>query len=111
MAFSISMPAQRRTIYVDEFQSEIPVPQQVISTIRRAFIDGISNTNRVNIIDATAIKSKRAPNPLEDARRFKAEYLLRGNILKREATDDGNNRRRYHSREDSYKEKFTLRLT
>ena len=68
------------------------------------------NTNRINVVDAVSAGSDLSLSPLEDARRFRAEYLLKGNLIQREATDDGSSHRRYHSRENSYKEKFTLRL-
>lgn len=61
-------------------------------------------------MDAVSAGSDLSLSPLEDARRFRAEYLLKGNLIQREATDDGSSHRRYHSRENSYKEKFTLRL-
>lgn len=107
---TLGASAQKYTIYVDDFSSEVQVPNRAISLIRFAFIDGIRNTNRVNIVDAIAAGSDLSLSPLEDARRFNAEYLLTGKLLNREATDDGNTPRRYHSRANSYKEKFTLRL-
>ncbi|MEY8585860.1 hypothetical protein [Phocaeicola sartorii] len=107
---SIGASGQKYTIYVDDFDSEIKVPNRAINMIRLAFIDGIRNTNRVNVVDAVSAGSDLSLSPLEDARRFKAEYLLKGNVMQREATDDGSSHRRYHSRENSYKEKFTLRL-
>lgn len=110
LGISIGMPAQKYTMYIDDFNSEVKIPNRALSIIRLAFIDGIRHTNRVNIIDATAAGSDLSLSPLEDARRFGAEYLLKGNLLNREATDDGSTPRRYHSRENSYKEKFVLRL-
>ncbi len=110
LGISTGMSAQKHTIYIDDFNSEVKVPNRTLSMIRLAFIDGIRHTNRVNIIDATAAGSDLSLSPLEDARRFGAEYLLKGNLLNREATDDGSTHRRYHSRENSYKEKFVLRL-
>lgn len=107
---SIGAYGQKYTIYADDFASEIKVPNRIINTIRLAFIDGIRNTNRVNVVDAVSAGSDLSLSPLEDARRFRAEYLLKGNLMQREATDDGSSHRRYHSRENSYKEKFTLRL-
>ena len=73
---SLEASGQKYTIYVDDFNSEIKIPNRAINLIRLAFIDGIRNTN----------------------------------LIQREATDDGSSHRRYHSRENSYKEKFTLRL-
>lgn len=110
MVMSIGASGQKYTIYVDDFNSEIKVPNRAINMIRLAFIDGMRNTNRINIVDAVAAGSDLSLSPLEDARRFRAEYLLKGNLIQREATDDGSSHRRYHSRADSYKEKFTLRL-
>lgn len=110
MVISIGMSAQKYTIYADDFSSEVKIPNRALTMIRLAFIDGIRNTNRVNIIDALAAGRDLSLSPLEDARRFRAEYLLKGNVLKREATDDGSTHRRYHSRENSYKEKFVIRL-
>lgn len=110
MLISINLSAQKYTIYVDDFDSAIKVPNRALTIIRLAFIDGLRNTNRINVIDGTAAGSDFSLTPLEDARRFKAEYLLRGKLLQREATDDGSSHRRYHSRENSYKEKFVLRI-
>ena len=64
----------------------------------------------MNIIDAVSVGANLNLSPLEDARRFRADYLLRGNIVSREATDDGSSHPRYHSRENSFKEKFKLQL-
>lgn len=110
MVISAGMYAQKYTIYADDFSSEVPIPNRALTMIRLAFIDGIRNTNRVNIVDAVSAGSDLSLSPLEDARRFRAEYLLKGTLLKREATDDGSTHRRYHSRENSFKEKFLLRL-
>lgn len=107
---SLEASGQKYTIYVDDFNSEIKIPNRAINLIRLAFIDGIRNTNRINVVDAVSAGSDLSLSPLEDARRFRAEYLLKGNLIQREATDDGSSHRRYHSRENSYKEKFTLRL-
>ena len=110
LLISLGVSAQKYTIYIDDFNSEIKIPNKVLSTIRNVVLDGIQQTNRVNIIDAVSVGANLNLSPLEDARRFRADYLLRGNIVSREATDDGSSHRRYHSRENSYKEKFTLRL-
>ena len=107
---SLEASGQKYTIYVDDFNSEIKIPNRAINLIRLAFIDGIRNTNRINVVDAVSAGSDLSLSPLEDARRFRAEYLLKGNLIQREATDDGSSHRRYHSRENSYKEKFPLRL-
>ena len=106
----ISTYAQRYCIYVDDFTSEIKVPNRVIATIRSSIIEGLRGTNRIDVIDAVAANTDFSLSPLEDARRFQASYLLKGDIITREATDDGSPHRKYHSRADSYKEKFTLRL-
>ena len=97
---SLEASGQKYTIYVDDFNSEIKIPNR----IRLAFIDGIRNTNRINVVDAVSAGSDLSLSPLEDARRFRAEYLLKGNLIQREATDDGSSHRRYHSRENSYEE-------
>ena len=48
---------------------------------------------------------------MEKALKHQATYLLKGRLLNREATDDGiSSRPNYHSRANSYKEKFALRL-
>ena len=101
---SLGASGQKYTIYVDDFDSEIKIPNRAINLIRLAFIDGIRNTNRINVVDAVSAGSDLSLSPLEDARRFRAEYLLKGNLIQREATDDGSSHRRYHSRENSYKE-------
>ena len=51
---SIGASGQKYTIYVDDFDSEIKVPNRAINMIRLAFIDGIRNTNRVNVVDAVS---------------------------------------------------------
>ncbi len=107
---SAGMSAQKHSVYVDEFKSDIEVPDRVMELIRLAFMDGIRKTNRVEIVDALANGNGPAPESMEGAQQSHAEYLLTANLLKREATDDGSTHQRYHSREGSYKEKFTLRL-
>ena len=94
---SLEASRQKYTIYVDDFNSEIKIPNRAINLIRLAFIDGIRNTNRINVVDAVSAGSDLSLSPLEDARRFRAEYLLKGNLIQREATDDGSSHRRYHS--------------
>jgi hypothetical protein len=106
----IDIHAQRHSIYVNEFNSEVKVPNRVITTIRSAVMEGIRNTNRVGVIDALSVNTNPGESLLEDACRFRAAYLLKGDLIAREATDDGSPHRKYHSREDSFKEKFTLRL-
>ena len=86
---SLGISAQKYTIYIDDFNSEIKVPNKVLNAIRSVVLDGIQQTNRVNIVDAMAVGADLNLSPLEDARRFRAEYLLRGNLVSREATDDG----------------------
>lgn len=110
LLISLGVSAQKYTIYIDDFNSEIKIPNKVLSTIRNVVLDGIQQTNRVNIIDAVSVYANLNLSPLEDARRFRADYLLRGNIVSREATDDGSSHPRYHSRENSFKEKFKLQL-
>lgn len=110
LLISLGVSAQKYTIYIDDFNSEIKIPNKVLSTIRNVVLDGIQQTNRVNIIDAVSVGANLNLSPLEDARRFRADYLLRGNIVSREATDDGSSHPRYHSRENSFKEKFKLQL-
>lgn len=106
----ICCQAQKYSIYIDDFNSEIKVSNRVLHTIRAAVTEGIRNTNRVEVIDALSAHTDFSLNPLEDARRFQAAYLLKGSLLTREATDDGSSHRRYHSRANSFKEKFTLHL-
>lgn len=102
LLISLGVSAQKYTIYIDDFNSEIKIPNKVLSTIRNVVLDGIQQTNRVNIIDAVSVGANLNLSPLEDARRFRADYLLRGNIVSREATDDGSSHPRYHSRENSF---------
>ena len=83
---SLGISAQKYTIYIDDFNSEIKVPNKVLNAIRSVVLDGIQQTNRVNIVDAMAVGADLNLSPLEDARRFRAEYLLRGNLVSREAT-------------------------
>ena len=74
---SLGASGQKYTIYVDDFNSEIKIPNRAINLIRLAFIDGIRNTNRINVVDAVSAGSDLSLSPLEDARRFRAEYLLK----------------------------------
>ena len=78
---SLEASGQKYTIYVDDFNSEIKIPNRAINLIRLAFIDGIRNTNRINVVDAVSAGSDLSLSPLEDARRFRAEYLLKGNLI------------------------------
>ena len=72
---SLGISAQKYTIYIDDFNSEIKVPNKVLNAIRSVVLDGIQQTNRVNIVDAMAVGADLNLSPLEDARRFRAEYL------------------------------------
>ena len=51
---SLGASGQKYTIYVDDFDSEIKIPNRAINLIRLAFIDGIRNTNRINVVDAVS---------------------------------------------------------
>ena len=51
---SLEASGQKYTIYVDDFNSEIKIPNRAINLIRLAFIDGIRNTNRINVVDAVS---------------------------------------------------------
>lgn len=110
MLIPFGISAQKQSIYIDDFSSDIKVPNRVLMTIRSAFMEGIRSTNRVNIIDALTAGGDMNLSALKDAKRLKANYLLTGQLLKREATDDGSSRRRYSSRESSYKERFTIKI-
>lgn len=110
MLLCLSAEAQKQAIYVTDFTSQITVPDKVIATIRSATIEGMRKTNRVTVIDALTAEADRQLNALENARYHQAAYLLNGDIVAREATDDGTSHRKYHSRADSFKEKFTLQL-
>jgi len=85
---SLEASGQKYTIYVDDFNSEIKIPNRAINLIRLAFIDGIRNTNRINVVDAVSAGSDLSLSPLEDARRFRAEYLLKGKQPMTEALTD-----------------------
>ena len=103
--------AQKQTIYVDNFYSEVNVIAPTVTQIRSAVVDEIGNTNRVQLVDAlTVAPMSDEVAPIEKALHYRAQYLLQGTILHREATDDGISTPRFHSRENSYKEAFTLRL-
>ena len=78
LLISLGVSAQKHTIYIDDFNSEIKIPNKVLSTIRNVVLNGIQQTNRVNIIDAVSVGANLNLSPLEDARRFRADYLLRG---------------------------------
>ena len=110
MLFCLSAVAQKQVIYVTEFTSRIAVPDKVMSAIRSAAIESVYKTNRVTVIDALSAGTDRQLTPLDNARYHRAAYLLNGDIVAREATDDGSSHRKYHSRADSFKEKFTLQL-
>lgn len=107
---SVSIHAQKQIVFVDEFESDIKVPQNVLTNIRAAVIDGIVNTNRVQVVDALTVTPNSEHSPMENALGYRAGYLLQGKLLNREATDDGFSGRKFHSRENSYKEKFVLRI-
>ena len=108
--FSVSLHAQKQIVFVNEFSSDIKVPENVLTNIRAAVIDGITKTNRVQLIDALTLPPTPQYSPMENALQYRAGYMLQGKLLNREATDDGISSRRFHSRENSYKEKFTIRL-
>ena len=55
LLISLGVSAQKYTIYIDDFNSEIKIPNKVLSTIRNVVLDGIQQTNRVNIIDAVVL--------------------------------------------------------
>lgn len=110
LLFSVTAIAQKQTLFIDDFTSDIKVPQNVLSNIRSAVIDGINNTNRVKLVDGLAIIPAPEYSPMENAERYRAQYLLQGKLLNREATDDGVSGRKFHSRENSYKEKFIIRI-
>ena len=63
---SLEASGQKYTIYVDDFNSEIKIPNRAINLIRLAFIDGIRNTNRINVVDAVSAGSDLSLSPLED---------------------------------------------
>ncbi len=109
-SFSASLHAQKQIVFVNEFSSDIKVPENVLTNIRAAVIDGITKTNRVQLIDALTLPPIPQYSPMENALQYRAGYMLQGKLLNREATDDGISSRRFHSRENSYKEKFTIRL-
>lgn len=106
----LAVQSQKQTLFVDDFTSDVKVPESVLTNIRSAVIDGITNTNRVNLVDAHAIIPAPEYSPMENALRYRAQYLLQGKLLNREATDDGISGPKFHSRENSYKEKFVIRL-
>ena len=110
ICISVSIQAQKQTIFVDEFNSDIQIPQNVLANIRASVIDGIVNTNRVQVIDALTVAPDSPVPPIEKAQGYGAGYLLQGTLLNREATDDGISGRKFHSRENSYREKFILRI-
>ena len=107
---SLTATAQKQIVYVDDFGSDFNVLKSVVNNIRAAVIDGIAETNRVQLVDALTVDPTREIPPMENALKYRASYLLQGTLLNREATDDGITARKFHSRENSYKEKFTLRL-
>lgn len=109
ICLSVTVVAQKQTMFIDEFTSDVKVSEQVLNRIRSAIVDGIGQTNRVQLIDALTVNPSQEGLPLENALHYRSQYLLQGRLLNREATDDGISQR-YHSRENSYKEKLTLRL-
>ena len=60
---SLGASGQKYTIYVDDFDSEIKIPNRAINLIRLAFIDGIRNTNRINVVDAVSAGSDLSLSP------------------------------------------------
>lgn len=110
LMWSLTATAQKQIVYVDDFGSDFNVLRSVVTNIRAAVIDGISGTNRVQMIDALTVDPTSENAPMDNALKYRAGYLLQGRLLNREATDDGISAPKFHSRENSYKEKFTLRL-
>ena len=41
LLISLGVSAQKYTIYIDDFNSEIKIPNKVLSTIRNVVLDGI----------------------------------------------------------------------
>ena len=112
LCFSAAIYAQKQTVFVDDFNSDIKVPTNVLAQIRASVINGIIKTNRVSIVDALTIPpTEETYAPIENALRYRAQYLLQGRLLNREATDDGiSPQKQFHSRENSYKEEFILSI-
>ena len=110
LLLSLTASAQKHVILVDNFYSDFNVPQNVITNIRAAVIDGIAQTNRVELVDALTVDPTLSNAPIDNALKYRASYLLQGKLLNREATDDGITARKFHSRDNIYKEKFTIRL-
>lgn len=110
LLLSLTVSAQKHVILVDNFYSDFNVPQNVITNIRAAVIDGIAQTNRVELVDALTVDPTLNNAPIDNALKYRASYLLQGKLLNREATDDGISARKFHSRNNIYKEKFTIRL-
>ena len=109
--WSIQLSAYKQTLFIDEFQSEVKVQPRILNLIRAGVLDGIIHTNRVKVIDALSVLPTPQYNALEKASYHEATYLLKGKLLNRVATDDGiSERPNYHSRANSYKESFSLRL-
>ena len=77
---SLEASGQKYTIYVDDFNSEIKIPNRAINLIRLAFIDGIRNTNRINVVDAVSAGSDLSLSPLEE------KFTLRLDLIR---TSDG----------------------
>ena len=107
---SVTLHAQKQTLLVDDFSCDVTVPSNVISNIRAAVIDGIAQTNRVALVDALTVDPTLENSPMDNALKYRASYILQGKLLNREATDDGISARKFHSRDNIYKEKFTIRL-
>lgn len=110
LLLSLTASAQKHVILVDNFYSDFNVPQNVLTNIRAAVIDGIAQTNRVELVDALTVDPTLDNTPMDNALKYRASYLLQGKLLNREATDDGITARKFHSRDNIYKEKFTIRL-
>ena len=99
----LAVQSQKQTLFVDDFTSDVKVPESVLTNIRSAVIDGITNTNRVNLVDAHAIIPAPEYSPMENALRYRAQYLLQGKLLNREATDDGISGPKFHKQENRNK--------
>jgi len=110
LTLTVNLSAQNNRLYVDDFTSDVTAPNWVLRTIRLALIEGLEQTQRVELIDGVQAGSDLRLSALEDARRFQADYLLKGRLLQYQATNRHASTSSASPHGTDYQEAFTLQL-
>ena len=56
LLISLGVSAQKYTIYIDDFNSEIKIPNKVLSTIRNVVLDGIQPVSYTHLTLPTILR-------------------------------------------------------